>query len=149
MIEKAKVYLHCQCLINEKRALLEKEMKSLQESSNNETKSSAGDKHETSRALAQAEQENLGNQFTKLDQLQQALDSIDLNKINPTIHVGSLIKTNINTLYLGVPLGAIKIDGVSIFAISTASPIGKLIINKKVGDHFKFNNQEIKILEVS
>lgn len=67
MIEKAKVYLHCQRIINEKRALLEKEMKSLQESSNNETKSSAGDKHETSRALAQAEQENLGNQFTKLD----------------------------------------------------------------------------------
>ncbi|MGB0390000.1 MAG: 3-oxoacyl-ACP synthase [Salibacteraceae bacterium] len=148
MIDKSKVYAYCQKLIDEKRALLEKEMKSLQESSNNETKSSAGDKHETSRALAQAEQENLGNQFSKLALLQQALDSINLEIVNPTINVGSLVKTNNNTLFLGIPLGSIKLDGISIFAISTASPIGKLLIGKQAGDEFKFNSQVIKILEV-
>ena len=56
MTLKQKIYKHYQQLINDKVQQLQKVLTDLKESSSNETKSTAGDKHETALAMLQIEQ---------------------------------------------------------------------------------------------
>lgn len=97
MIEKAfkiKVYNRFSQLVLEKISMLQQSMLDLKESSSNETKSSAGDKHETALAMLQIDQEKTSRQ------LQDALVQKALfEKIDPAISAtritnGSLVKTN-------------------------------------------------------
>lgn len=60
----------------------------------NETKSSAGDKHETGRAMAQLEQEKLGKQLQLIKNLRDAASRISFSEINSQIGFGSLVKWN-------------------------------------------------------
>jgi len=43
------------------------------------------------------------------------------------------------TLFFGVALGELKVENKSVFAISTASPIGKIALDKTMGDSFIVN----------
>ena len=60
---KQRVYEQCRQRIDEKISLLSHMLEELKESSSNETKSTAGDKHETALAMLQIEQENTGRQL--------------------------------------------------------------------------------------
>lgn len=60
------LYAHCQKYIEAKRLLLEEQKKVLQGALMSESKSSAGDKHETGRAMVQLDREKLGNQIAEL-----------------------------------------------------------------------------------
>ena len=57
------LFAHCQHYIKAKQLLLEKQKEALQLALTSESKSSAGDKHETGRAMIQLEREKLGNQI--------------------------------------------------------------------------------------
>ena len=59
---KLKIHSHCLQILNQKIEELSNALNTATESANNETKSSAGDKHETARAMMQIEQEKLGKQ---------------------------------------------------------------------------------------
>ena len=69
MNSKIKELLHSHCESYLKTKLLEyqKRNKELYQSLNSEEKSSAGDKHETGRAMIQLEIEKLGNQIKKIE----------------------------------------------------------------------------------
>ena len=56
MTLKQKIYNHYLGVINDKIKLLQQVLADLKESSSNETKSTAGDKHETTLAMLQIEQ---------------------------------------------------------------------------------------------
>lgn len=111
-----------------------------------ETKSSAGDKHETGRAMLQLEMEKAGQQLSSIDQMKMVLSKIDLNTTD-VVTFGSLVMTNHLNYFLAISAGEIKIGNESFYAISTNSPIGKLLIGKRVGESFKFNRQT-EILEI-
>jgi hypothetical protein len=68
MIEKKDVYLHYFNIASSKVTQLQQTLADLKESGANETKSTAGDKHETALAMLQIEQAN------KRAQLQEALE---------------------------------------------------------------------------
>ena len=90
---KQKIYNHYLQVINDKVSMLQKILDDLKESGTNETKSTAGDKHETALAMLQIEQANTRGQLQEV-LAQKAV----LEKIDPTLSVamvvnGSLIKT--------------------------------------------------------
>ena len=62
---KAKLYDSCLKLVDERVAHIEDAMRNAQASANEETKSSAGDKYETGRAMMHLEKENglISNQY--------------------------------------------------------------------------------------
>ncbi|MES2775763.1 MAG: hypothetical protein V4722_16430 [Bacteroidota bacterium] len=136
---KQKVYDHYLSLVNGRVLHLQKILADITESAANETKSTAGDKHETALAMLQIEQANTGGQ------LQNALaQQSDLAKINPTQRVsvivpGSLIKTSRGYLFLSAALGKAIIDELPVMALSPQSPLGKLLAGLRAGDATSIN----------
>ncbi len=148
--EKLKVTIHqaLQQKVQKQISILQSAIQSLEESRNNETKSSVGDKYETGRAMMQQEL------FRKQEQLQQALElkmqltSLDPTSIHTTIQLGSLVKTTQGQYYISVGVGKIILGGNSYFAISTQSPLGKLLIGKQQREEVEFRGKKIGIEEV-
>ena len=68
---KIKLHHYCESIVEEQLSGIIAALKDAQEGANNETKSSAGDKHETGRAMAQLETEKLNTQLNEANQLQK------------------------------------------------------------------------------
>lgn len=149
MLNKQKVYSHFANLLSQKMNELQNVLVELKETGSNETKSTAGDKHETALAMLQIEQANKRNQLEQLMLQKNVLD-----KINPSVHtvkvvVGSLIKTNNGFYFLSVALGKCMIDGEPVVALSAQSPLGKILMGLKKGDTTSFNQTHFSIEELS
>ena len=120
---------------------------SAKESKNNETKSSAGDKFETGRAMMQIEQEKNEMQLGKTLMLKSLLKQVDLKKQHETVGFGSLVFTNRGKYFIAIGIGKIEVEGEICFAISVDSPVGKLLLGKQVGEQVEFRGA-IEILEI-
>lgn len=145
---KQKLYNHCQGFVNNKLKSIEKTIRSNKEALNSETKSSAGDKHETGRAMLQLEMEKAGQQLQVVSEMKEQLARVDCEASSKKIRLGSVIKTNSAIYFLAISMGQIKIDEVLYFVISTDSPIGKLVLGKEVNDVISFRGNDIKIIQV-
>src|SRR4029079_18602995 len=93
MMLKEKIYLHFREIINNKITMLQQVLADLKESGANETKSTAGDKHETALAMLQIEQANTRGQLQELLLQKAALEKLDPTVSAPMVLNGSLIKT--------------------------------------------------------
>jgi transcription elongation GreA/GreB family factor len=145
---KLNLLTQCQVILSNKEDLLLKQMAELSEALLSEQKSSAGDKHETARAMLQLEQEQLSKQLSEIQTLIKDLNGI--NYLAPTTKVisGSLVKTNQGYFIVGVAIGKIKQNNIEAFIISAQSPIGKFLMNKSVKDAFDFNGKKYVIEEI-
>ena len=122
---------------------------SLIESRDTNTKSSAGDKHETSRAKIQIEIDQLSKQLSHVQWQKNNLSNMDINQIHNVADVGSLIKTDKGYFLISIGWGRIQIRDKYYFVISVGSPIGRLLQNKKKGDIVQFRNTTYDILSIS
>lgn len=145
---KQKAHAHFLQVANEKIASLQAVLAGLKESAANETKSTAGDKHETALAMLQIEEAN-----TK-QQLQQVIGQKDiLQKINPAIATvsvvnGSLIQTGKGYLFMSAALGKANLEGHEVTALSAQSPLGKKLMGLAAGAVVEINNSKYVILNI-
>lgn len=114
-----------------------------------DTKSSAGDKHETARAMVQLEQEKLNKQLGESIQMKSTLNQINPTILHKQVGVGSLIYTTLGWYFLSVGLGQISVEETTVFALSPQAPLGKQLMGKRVGEELVFNGNKFEILEVS
>lgn len=142
-------------LVNQLNVILDKRIETANrdiqlaiESRDNETKSTAGDKYETGRAMVQFELEKNKVQLNKAIQLKNQLLQIDLHKKYKKAVFGSVVKTAQDNYFISIGLGKINVGDDSYIAISLASPIGMLLNNKKEGDFFSFQDKKITITEI-
>lgn len=143
---KQTVVLRVLEVIEERLIDLEEQVNELKDALVSDTKSSAGDKHETSRAMTQLEQEKLGKQIAELEQLQSNFLRINRDEQHHIIQMGSLIQTSEGLYYLSIPLGKITLTNESqVFCLSPISPLGQLLKGKREGEEITFNNRMIKI----
>ena len=145
---KQKIYNHCLQILVQKIEEINSALKTATESANNETKSSAGDKHETSRAMMQIEQEKLGKQLKELQAQRSELEKIDISKISNQIAKGTLVKTDKGFLFLSIGLGKISVDAEPVFVVSPQSPLGSKLIGLKENDSAEMNGVIYKIEEL-
>ena len=124
-------------------------VQTLNESALNESKSTAGDKHDTFRAQTQNEQEMYVKQLSQAQMELNTLIKISQKKRNTKGELGALISTSKGIYLLSIGLGIINIESENIMVISPISPIGKLILNKKSGDKILFRGEEIFIENIS
>lgn len=137
---KKELQQHCLNLLMDKVHEIKTLLAEVQNAANNETKSTAGDKHETSRAMAHLEVEKLSKQLNEATKQQEILSKITLNNSPDKVTVGSLVKTNKGVFYISIGLGRLLFNEDVVFIISPLSPIGKLLINKKEKETFSLNN---------
>ena len=124
-------------------------VKSLLESRDSDTKSSAGDKHETSRAKIQTEIDQLSKQLINAQRQKNNLSIIDTSYLHSMADVGSLVETNRGYFFISTGWGRIQIQDKNYFVISIESPIGRLLKNKKNGDSIQFRDAAYDIISVS
>ena len=146
---KLKVHQKCLHLALTKIDSLKSELVVLQEASNQDTKSSAGDKYETGRSMIMLEKEKLGVQLMEAYKLKKALDLIDLGKPINKVSLGALVKESNNFYYFSANFGALNIADVKVFALSTLSPIGQAMLGKTVGDTYNFRGQKFLIEKIA
>ena len=119
---------------------LQQQLNDLKESTANETKSTAGDKYETARAMLQIEQDNTRRQLQEALEQQSIFTTIDISINSDEIIRGSLVKTNKGYLFISVALGKILEEGTPIIALSPQSPLGKQLMGLRVNDTTTINN---------
>lgn len=113
-----------------------------------ESKSSAGDKHETARALMQNHREQIGQRLKETEAMIRALQQIDLENNYSVVRSGSLVWTNKGTFFISVAFGRLDTGHTAFYFISPQSPLAIAMMGKKPGDQFIFNHQEYRIVEV-
>ncbi len=142
---KRELYSYCQDYVKDKLKTIEDTIKSSQNALESETKSSAGDKHETGRAMLQLEMEKAGQQLKVVSEMKLKLDRLDIDFVSKNIRLGSVVMTSQANYFIAISSGKIEIDKTVFFAISSDSPIGKLLLGKEVNDEVVFREQPIRI----
>ena len=148
MLDKEEVLGIAKTKVLQKISELQHMFDDLSESLTSSTKSSAGDKHETSRSMTQLEQEKLGQQLYALTETLGTLDQIDVNKESSVIEFGSLVHTTNVSYLISTGLGTIDGKNNSVYCISATSPLGNALSGKKAGDTIIFQGKQIEITEV-
>ncbi|MBA22546.1 MAG: 3-oxoacyl-ACP synthase [Flavobacteriales bacterium] len=142
------LFNHCKNELTKKLKVLEARKRDLNQNLFSGHKSSAGDKHETERAMIQLELEKLGEQIKNTEIHQQILCSIQKIEKSPSVRLGSVVLTNIANYYISIAAGSCTLNSKTYYCISAQSPIGSLLLGKKVGDSIQFNNQMVRIEEI-
>jgi transcription elongation GreA/GreB family factor len=139
----------CNQFCNTKLATISKNLNDIQEALTTETKSSAGDKHETGRAMLQLEREQLGTQFSEILKLKESLNRIDISKVSKSIGFGSVVFTTEFHYFIAISAGELSVNNKKFYAISPSTPIGKLLLGKVAGDGVNFKEQQFKIVSIT
>jgi len=138
----------CQKKLDQEQAALHNNLASVEESRNNETKSSVGDKYETGRAMMQLEHQKLTSQLQRLKAQIGELKVIQSDFVSAKVGQGSLVQTDRGIYFICTALGKVSIGEQVYFCISLQSPIGKLLNSKLVGDGVEFNGRSLQIKEI-
>ena len=145
---KEELFKLCEAFVNKRLQTVNEIISSNQKALQSETKSSAGDKHETGRAMLQLEMEKAGQQLSGIRQMKEVLAKIDLSKNSEIAHLGSIIETNIANYFLSISAGKIIISNKTYYAISVSSPIGNLLLGAKKDKEIIFNGKKIQIKKI-
>lgn len=126
------------------------ELQALQAGNADNSKSTAGDKHDTERAMVHMEMENLSK---RLDHERRLLHELEQLTKQPTsaekVSSGSIITTDRGVFLIGAAFGRMQVKGQFITGISIQSPLGKQCINKKTGDSIEVNGNIFTVLSIA
>lgn len=147
-MDKKNIQSCCTVFVSGKIESLQNAIANIREAISNETKSSAGDKHETSRAMAQNELERLGTQLQQLEKQRQQLIQADPDKSAAKAEQGAYLETTAGNFYICTGLGKIENKSHTFFAVSLQSPVGQELAGKRAGDEFLFGGKPHRITAV-
>ncbi len=146
---KLQLYARCLAFVNQRIETARNAMEAAQEAANSETKSSAGDKYETGRAMAQRERDMSAAQLAEALKLKKDLEQINVEAIYESAQRGSLVMTDQGNFFISISAGKLIIENTDYFAVSPASPVGAGLNHHKVGEEVSFNNRKYRIKAVS
>lgn len=145
---KNELFEFCKNFATQRVERISKGIKELNDALLSETKSSAGDKHETGRAMTQLEVEKAGAQLADAEKMLKAIKLVNIETHSNTIGLGNLVKTSMANYFIAISAGQFKKDGLAVYCISKETPIGRLLQGKEIGSTVSFNGNEIKIEEI-
>jgi transcription elongation GreA/GreB family factor len=142
---KELLYQQCSDYVQKRMEAAQQGINEAQQASKDDTKSSAGDKYETGRAMAQQETDRNMAQLNEANKLKVALTSIPTSGVSKQVDTGSVVMTNSGNFYLAISAGTLSVDGKTYIAISPASPIGLKMKGLKANDEFILNGKAYKV----
>ena len=119
-----------------------------QKASQDDAKSSAGDKYETGRAMMQQETDRNLKQLNEANKLKIVLNSISPNVSSELAETGSVVLTDKGNFYIAISAGLLRVGNENYIAISPASPIGIKLKGLKSGQKFSLNDSQYQIIEI-
>lgn len=127
---------------------LELLINSTKESRDTANKSSAGDKHETSRAKIQTEIDNYSRQLDLALNNLHIIEKVNSSKNNNVATQGSLITTNKGVFFIAIGIGKLQIRSNNYFIISLLSPIGSAMKGLSKNEKFTFRGIKYSIKNI-
>lgn len=104
-------------------------------------------KYDSIREEMQEEIYHLDKQMVALKNMQKEMLKV-LNTTSKNVQLGSLVITNKARFYISVSLGEFFFENTRFYAISTESPMYKIMAGKAAGDSFVLNKIHQEIIEV-
>lgn len=145
---KTELYRSCWQFIEEKSANTESLMRSYQQDLQSESKSSAGDKHETGRAMLHLEMEKAAQQYAVIQKMKSMLEKMDLSRPHVQVKLGSLVATDMGHYFISISAGPMSFGGQEYFAVSPSSPVGALLLGQQKGSRVYLGDKKITVLGV-
>ncbi|MCL4639976.1 MAG: GreA/GreB family elongation factor [Olivibacter sp.] len=145
---KTKLYKRCHEIVNERIDHAEQGICYAKDAATDDTKSSAGDKYETTREMMQQEINRNERQLAEANRLKYQLDGVSVALVSDIVQLGSLVQTNDGLFFLAIALGTVELSPYSFFVISPVSPFGQTMLGKRVGECLTFNKRSYQILAI-
>ncbi len=145
---KHKLHRACLDFAKQSVAALNTAQKELSDDAGSEMKSSAGDKHETGRAMLQLEQEKNAEQLLKASALLKSMERIDPDLHADKVALGAMVVTNRGNFYIAISAGKLNIDGKEYYAVSPQAPIAAKLMGAQVKQKILFNGVEYTVEEI-
>ena len=145
---KQRLYAYCDDAVHQRIKTITDRIADLKEAKANETKSSAGDKFETGRAMLQNDEAKARQQLAEANTVLQMLGKLPPTLQPDVIGPGSLVETNLGTYYILVGIGKVPIDGNTYYCVSAGSPVAKALAGKKAGDSWSINGRPGKVVAI-
>ena len=139
MLTKSAVIAELDKQLQTKLTYLNTTLQQAIDSRNSDTKSSAGDKFETSREMAQIEIHKIEVQILKTQQFISDLLS----------NVTQFINTDKGSFLIAIPFGKLMVSGTEVFCISKTAPITSRLINTKVSANFDYRGVAYNVLDIT
>ena len=139
------VYKCCREIVEARFQELEGMLKEYHSSVYADTKSSMGDKYETSREMLNQEKGKVAGQLKEMAKLKATLEGIDPTRVFDKAQLGSLIKSNHGLIFISVGLGQVKVEDQNVIVISAVSPLGQQLLNKKQGEKVSFGPRSYEL----
>jgi transcription elongation GreA/GreB family factor len=143
MNKTIKQSLHQACVrkVEERIRAAQQSMEAAQVAANQETKSSAGDKYETGRAMMQQEQEKATSQLMEALKLKKVLDQLNPAKNYEKVQPGCLVWTDKGNFYIAASIGQLFLDGQEWMVISPVAPLARQLNGLAAGTELTFNGR--------
>jgi transcription elongation GreA/GreB family factor len=148
LLDKIKIHAHCVQLLNEKITGIQQLIADARAASNDDTKSSMGDKYETTREMMQTEINKLQKQLSEVQEMLLALKVVDPEIKSSKAQPGALVFTDKMIFYIVCGLGQITMTNYTIMLISPTSPMGRTINGSLPGSQVTVNNIRYKIMQI-
>lgn len=145
---KEELFSACNNYLEERIQRIQTSLADLNDALQNETKSSAGDKYETSREMINTEINKLSVQFQQFKKLTAILEMAKYKPVSSSVQLGSGVKTSTANYLLAIPAGEINANNEKFYAIGVNSPVAQALMGKSVGEKFSFNGKESEILVI-
>ena len=148
LIFKQKLKSACEEILQQRMLTATQAMEQAQESANSDEKSSAGDKHETGRAMGQIDSEMNARQLEEAKREWGIIHAMDPEILLRQAGNGAVVECGDFIFFISLGLGTKEVDGKKVVFLSPLAPIAKLIAGKKAGDTFLMNGKTMTIKNV-
>ncbi len=145
---KIELYDYCLRYIENLIALNKNALCGAQSAANDETKSTAGDKHDTARAMKQLETEAFGKRLNETMVQYKRLQLIDATREYNRVQPGALTLTSLGNFFVSTSADEMIINGTEYCMISTESPIYQTMQGCTAGSTFSFREKMVTVYEV-
>ena len=135
-------------IVSQKIERIKAELDDLNDGNAQNSKSTAGDKHDTERAMVHLEIEKLSKSLSVEYAIRNDLEQIKADSVNSVISNGSLVETSRGVFLIGAACGNVSLGSTSVFCISAHSPLAIELNSKPVGDVAEVNGNDFLIKSI-
>lgn len=143
---KLKVIEECKRVQQEKADLAKEAMDDLQQQANEY--GCPRDRYDAFRAQLLRKRDLFAVQYQRALNDLQILDRVDSKLELAKVGFGSIVETNMQTLFIAIGIGKINVESQELFVLSAKVPIFSAIEGLSVGDEYMFNNKKFQIRSV-
>jgi len=145
LINKIELLSFISALIDTHISNSEEIINSIEESIHSETKSTAGDKHDTTRELLHQERDKAAQNYNNQLLKRRTLIQLNNHQYSKKVGFGSLLHTNKGWVFIGLSLGNIQFGNEEVLCISPISPFAKALEGAVQEECVEFNSTSFVI----